>query len=1131
MVVSSSILTRFFATAKFEFALDYYASYASVIYLGGDMFSRQNNGQNGISKDRFLQFFMVIAAAVAAFAYYILFKFLFVNDNSISGELVLNSNLPTTNTGSPVLGFFFSYFGAFVFVLPLVFVYCVYLILKNRNRWLVPDFFKIGLRILGFNFLVLGMCTAFSRMFSFMATGGGGVLGDYLNLSLLSMMSGVLVSLCSLIVTFVGICVFVAKSPLFFADAIGSFVCSFFGNKEEAVESEQEMKAAPVISEVVDNQEHIEPAFEEEQLINKSAGVADSSIFANVMNKDRKVKSAVNKNEEMTVASHNMFDREEPKFSDFEKEKEPQDGFFASDDFLPDEDLLNQKFTADLKEDERPHTIITREEDRAKSLNSAKPQEPEKKEPTTIITKGYTPVFETSLPQVEAEKEDEISTFISHGSGTPRDDFISKIPVNPDPATVSTHIFSGEKAASFNADTALPEESFTSADDVNEEVNESFKEENVIQFSDFAKKSSFEVENLPASFLPSAQDDEADGNLGLSTPAHTLSEKDGAYQYENATRGVISDSITSPKEGNAGAEKVDETADFAAHSFAKEPESVKDFDSSSVQESSLQENVDSNSGFIGQAHNSSSSNLPSYMTKAPEEKSFMPQITPSTVTVPHHKFGLWRPSFDLLTPSHNLIETRTEDLEEMARKINSCLVSFRIKAQVARFNVGPIITRYDLLLAPGTKTATIANLSQDLCRELMVSSVRVVGNIPGTQYVGLEVPNPKRKMITLRDMADAGAFNHAKGTLPICLGSSVTGEPIMVDLAAAPHLLISGTTGSGKSAGLNCFLISLLMQKSPEELRLILIDPKRIEFSLYNNLPHLITPVISDVAEKTSAALRWCIDEMERRYALIEAIGVRKISEYNELIEQETAAGRKVYDPAWTADMGGEPPVLAPLPSIVIVIEEYADLLAQTSGRKKNSENSPENSINRLAAKARAAGMHIILATQTPRADVVTGVIKANMPSRVAFTVQSKLDSTIILDEQGAEKLLGYGDMLCKFNGVNRGQTFRAHGAFLSNEDVERVVDAWKEHGGEPDYIDGVTDVPEEDNDNDDFASEPKVIQYDKYFDQAAAYTREYYARKQKYPSISDFQSTFGVGYPRAKKIVAQLIREGVMED
>lgn len=548
---------------------------------------------------------------------------------------------------------------------------------------------------------------------------------------------------------------------------------------------------------------------------------------------------------------------------------------------------------------------------------------------------------------------------------------------------------------------------------------------------------------------------------------------------------------------------------------------------------------------LNQGHNSSTSNLPSYLqgSTAPSvaerdrEEDRKPSVplklmcVPSSVSAPLKEYDSWRPSVELLTPSQQNEETDKSEYEKMGQRINDFLSDFKIRARVVDYQPGPVITRFALALEAGVRSAAISALEDDLCRFLMVQehSVRVISSLPGTQYVGLEVPSPKRQLITLRDVADTEAFRNTKAELPLCLGKDVTGNPVVLDLAVAPHLLIAGTTGSGKSAGINTMLISLLLKRSPSELRLLLIDPKRIEFSLYNNLPHLITPVISDVADKTAAALSWCLDEMERRYKLIEAFNVRKLSEYNAIITKAQENGDEVIDPAWSPEMGGEPPVLKRLPYIVIVVEEFADLMAQTSGRGRKNDNSPESSINRLAAKARAAGMHIVLATQSPRSDVITGTIKANMPSRIAFTVQSALDSRIILDETGAECLLGYGDMLAKFNGKNRNASFRAHGAFLTNSDVEAVVEAWKEHG-QPDFVEGVTDLPPEE-DEDSKGDAMPVKRLDKLFDEAAAYTRDYYAKKQKYPPISDFQSHFGVGYPRAKKIVHQLTAEGVMEE
>ncbi len=529
--------------------------------------------------------------------------------------------------------------------------------------------------------------------------------------------------------------------------------------------------------------------------------------------------------------------------------------------------------------------------------------------------------------------------------------------------------------------------------------------------------------------------------------------------------------------------------------------------------------------FMG-AHNSSSSNLPSYMAGVPQAApvSFDAPKSLSLCSVPRHNYDSWRPELSLLARSNDHVEMTIDDLNKTSERINSVLHSFGVKASVADYITGPVITRFDLDLKPGVKSSAISSIDKELCRNLLVSNVRVVPFIDGSSYVGLEVPNPKRKFITLGDMVTSREFQETKASLPMCLGASVVGTPVVKDLAETPHLLVAGTTGSGKSAGLNTMLISLLLKRSPAELRLILVDPKQLEFSIYKDLPHLITPVITDVAEKTPIALHWCVEEMERRFKLMSLLGVRKLSEYNELIRSKQAQGQSVPDPLWTAEMGPVPQSLKPLPWIVVVVEEFADLMAQ-SGRKKDKENTPESLIARLSAKSRAAGIHLVLVTQTPRSEVVTGMIKANFPSRIAFTVQSRLDSTIVLDDKGAETLLGNGDMLYKFTGAS--SPTRAHGAFTSNDDVKAVVDAWRQKAGAPEYLEDVIAVPEEVNETKD---EEKTKELDVKFDQAVELVRSYMDSHNKLPTITDLQTELGVGYPRAKKIFKQLTSEGIID-
>ncbi len=547
---------------------------------------------------------------------------------------------------------------------------------------------------------------------------------------------------------------------------------------------------------------------------------------------------------------------------------------------------------------------------------------------------------------------------------------------------------------------------------------------------------------------------------------------------------------------------------------------------------------------VGQ--NSNTSNLPAYLQDTANgqnvEERGAPLISkpldfsfiPSSVSAPKTFYDSWRPSLDLLTPAQHSSAVATSLLDEQAQRIDRVLKDFNIRAHVVSYESGPVITRYALQLDPGVRFASINNLVQDLERNLKVqtNSVRAISSLPGTIYAGLEVPSPQRRLISMHEVAVSQTFEESRAELPLCLGEDVVGNPVVVDLATAPHLLIAGTTGSGKSACLNAMLMSLLLKRSPAELRLLLIDPKRLEFSPYNGLPHLLTEVISDVADKTGAALQWCIEEMERRYKLIEAFNVRKLSEYNDIIEQAALNNEQVLDPAWTPEMGGQPPALKKLPYIVIVIEEFADLMAQTSGRGKKGEDSPEQSLSRLAAKSRACGIHIILATQTPRSEIITGTIRANMPSRIALTVQNHIESQLVLGESGAECLLGNGDMLSKFNGYNRNASFRAHGAFVFNEDVARVVAAWKEHGS-PEYIENITERPadagELDDGGDSSSGGSGGSRRDALFDKAAEYAQNYYQSKQKPVPISELQVVFGIGYARAKRLVVLLKQEGLL--
>ena len=498
----------------------------------------------------------------------------------------------------------------------------------------------------------------------------------------------------------------------------------------------------------------------------------------------------------------------------------------------------------------------------------------------------------------------------------------------------------------------------------------------------------------------------------------------------------------------------------------------------------------------------------------------------ATETSPSKIYGKWRPSFDLLEQSQSQEQVSAEEISEKSARIDKFMSDFGVKAKVEQTVSGPVITRYDISLEAGTKT--IVNLETDMQRSLMSQNINIIEVVPGTPYVGIEVPNDKRQMIRLGDIIDSEEFVHSKAKLPMCLGVDTVGIPVIADLADAPHLLIAGTTGSGKSAGLNSMLVSLLFARSPAELRLIMVDPKTVEFSQYQNLPHLLTPIITD-PDSTVASLAWLIKEMERRYKLLSLMNLSKISQLNDFIKEKNLLGEKVYDPMWCENTIGIPPELKPVPYIVLVIDEFADLMAVASVTRKKDGNTPEALIARLTAKARAAGIHLILATQTPRADIVTGAIKANMPSHIAYTVQNSMESRIVLDETGAEKLLGNGDMLVKYQQLNRSQMFRAQGPFTSNQDVEKVVSSWIQQAGEPEYVEGITESEEEESvESED--SDGSAQQLDAKFDQVVEYARSYCSSNKRL-SVSELQTAFGFGYNRARKIHRQMQAQQIIDD
>ena len=487
------------------------------------------------------------------------------------------------------------------------------------------------------------------------------------------------------------------------------------------------------------------------------------------------------------------------------------------------------------------------------------------------------------------------------------------------------------------------------------------------------------------------------------------------------------------------------------------------------------------------------------------------------------------PQINLLDPPDKSSATgySADSLEHLSRLLELKLQDFGISAEVTEVLPGPVVTRFEIQPAPGIKVSRISGLAKDLARSMAVISVRVVEVIPGKSVVGIEIPNEKREMVRLSEVISSEAFDRSSSPLTLALGNDIAGIPTVADLARMPHLLVAGTTGSGKSVGINAMLLSLLLKASPDEVKLILIDPKMLELSIYDDIPHLLTPVITDMKDAASG-LRWCVGEMERRYKLMAALGVRNIAGYNRKIEDAVKAGNPIVDPLWTFDPSTvgwdeteeppEAPMLEALPYIVVVIDEFADMM-MIVGKKV------EQLIARIAQKARAAGIHLILATQRPSVDVITGLIKANVPTRIAFQVSSKIDSRTILDQGGAEQLLGHGDMLYLPPGTSVPE--RIHGAFVDDHEVHKVVADWKRRGA-PSYLSDITDeasvssiaVPgfdTTDENGDDAESDP-------LYDEAVAFVLE-----SGKASISSVQRKLRVGYNRAARLIEQMEASGVV--
>ena len=470
------------------------------------------------------------------------------------------------------------------------------------------------------------------------------------------------------------------------------------------------------------------------------------------------------------------------------------------------------------------------------------------------------------------------------------------------------------------------------------------------------------------------------------------------------------------------------------------------------------------------------------------------------------------PALDLLDEPPPAVETvSTDTLEFTSRLIEKKLKDFGVEVTVVAAYPGPVITRYEIEPATGVKGSQIVNLAKDLARALSLVSIRVVETIPGKNLMGLELPNARRQTVKLSEILGSQVYNENHSLVTLGLGKDIAGKPMVVDLARMPHLLVAGTTGSGKSVGINAMILSILYKADPSQVRLILVDPKMLELSVYEGIPHLLAPVVTDMRE-AGHALNWCVHEMDRRYKLMSKLGVRSLAGYNQKIADAEARGEKIGNPFTLTPEAPEP--LGPLPMIVVVIDELADLMMVT-GKKV------EELIARIAQKARAAGMHLILATQRPSVDVITGLIKANIPARISFQVSSRVDSRTILDQQGAEALLGQGDML--YLAAGTGLPIRIHGAFVSDDEVHRVVERLKASGA-PQYVEGILEAPEAALEGEGSAAGQGGGEADPLYDQAVEVVL-----KNRRASISLVQRHLRIGYNRAARLLEDMEKAGLV--
>lgn len=1050
----------------------------------------------------------------------------------------------------------FSVFGVVAYILPVtLFIYC-WNVFKQRYSSNSFDYFTLSLKTIGFLALILSSCSLadinFDDWYNFSS---GGVLGSLISSAIIPKLNHTGATLILLFMWAIGLTLFTGWSWLTISEKIGAIVisvASFILNKLRSKNGNEVER---------NNEKNI--VFQSDEINNQQNMDVDDALLSNVNIQDEL-------NDEYYVPDNQLALNLEPGYNDnnIGNEKKtsikfvPQYPPIQTEPTITDltPHLVQDKADEKIEHQQTPDRIsqIINSMAKNQSVNHdnqlTEPQTDEKEDPllgqsnhvthtttihvTSVANKPlFTPAKTKVIPDLPRPNPVRIPTrreLMSYGIQLPS----QKNTENHD-----------------SSDNALPENDHRLTTGFNEQLDEEILRQQFVEQQKERYGSEYELEkeqpDNSESMLHRTEPDLTESTVPpshyqthiVSQPATvpvTTNEQEVKkqvllYEYKDSFNPVPAKSQNKLNDSdvygfidkdevvlNTGY-KVEQNTNSAANAriveMQKEKQSANQNDEAEI--SQLQPiNPDNDDSLLSAnliAKNEPESTI---VDERPMQDKRAPNIEDGLIhpflvrnDQPLHKPTTPLPTLDLLTsPPASIEPVDVAQLEQIARLIEDRLADYRVKASVVDILPGPVITLYELDLAPGVKAARISNLSRDLARSLSTVAVRVVEVIPGRPYVGLELPNKHRQTVYLREVLDCAKFRDIASPLAIVLGKDISGQPVVADLAKMPHVLVAGTTGSGKSVGVNAMIISMLYKATPDDVRFIMIDPKMLELSVYEGIPHLLTEVVTDMKDAANA-LRWCVGEMERRYKLMSALGVRNLAGYNERIQQAIDMGRPVPDPFWkpTESMDISCPTLEKLPYVVVIVDEFADLMMAV-GKKV------EELIARLAQKARAAGIHLVLATQRPSVDVITGLIKANIPTRIAFTVSSKIDSRTILDQGGAESLLGMGDML--YMAPNSSMPVRVHGAFVRDEEVHAVVNDWKARG-KPQYIESITSTTEESENGFSFDADEDL---DPLFDQAVAFVVE----KRK-PSISGVQRQFRIGYNRAARIIEQMEAQGIV--